>query len=57
MNRVKGAHVYNLTTSTGWYVAQNLLVHNCDRCYSEPVLDDLLGNVEQPTEEPTEENT
>ena len=31
--------------------------HNCDRCYSEPVLDDLLGNVEQPTEQPTEEPT
>lgn len=37
-----GAHVYNLETGSGWYVAQGLAVHNC-RCYAEPVLDDLAA--------------
>ena len=39
-------HVYNLETSCGWYVAQNLLVGNC-RCYAEPVLADLLASLEE----------
>lgn len=35
-------HVYNLETSSGWYVAQNLVVHNC-RCYPDPDLSTVLG--------------
>lgn len=23
-------HVYNLSTKTGWYIAQNIIVHNCE---------------------------
>ncbi len=35
-------HVFNLETSTGWYVATNLIVRNC-RCYAEPDFSGLLG--------------
>lgn len=42
---VLDTHVYNLQTESSWYVAQNLVVHNC-RCYAEPVLDDLLDDDE-----------
>jgi hypothetical protein len=28
-------HVYNLETSTGWYVSGNILTHNC-RCWATP---------------------
>lgn len=28
-------HVYNLQTSTGWYVANNIITHNC-RCWTLP---------------------
>lgn len=31
-------HVYNLQTSTGWYVANNIITHNC-RCWVTPVVD------------------
>jgi len=31
-------HVYNLQTTSGWYVTQNLIVSNC-RCYAEPIYD------------------
>lgn len=40
-------HVYNLTTVTGWYVANGVIVHNC-QCGSIPVyarLDDPEGIV------------
>jgi hypothetical protein len=30
---VSDCHVYNLETATGWYVANNLSIHNC-RCYA-----------------------
>ena len=36
-------HVYNMQTKASWYIAQGLAVHNC-RCFSEPVLEDLLGD-------------
>lgn len=39
---VFSGHVYNLETRSSWYVARNLIVHNC-RCSAEPVLDDILG--------------
>jgi len=29
-------HVYNLSTTTGWYVANGVIVHNC-RCYAAPI--------------------
>jgi hypothetical protein len=29
-------HVYNLQTSTGWYIANNIISHNC-RCVMVPV--------------------
>lgn len=30
-------HVYNLETSTGWYIANNIITHNC-RCVAVPVV-------------------
>lgn len=36
-------HVFNLETSSHWYVAHGLISHNC-RCYSEPDLSALLGD-------------
>ncbi len=42
-------HVYNLETSSGWYVAEGLAVHNC-RCTAEPVLDDILDDVDEAEE-------
>lgn len=38
-------HVYNLETSSSWYVAQGLIVHNC-RCYPEPVFTDILSELD-----------
>lgn len=32
-------HVYNLSTTTGWYIAGGIVAHNC-RCDVLPVLDD-----------------
>jgi hypothetical protein len=39
-------HVFNLQTSCGWYVTQNLIVRNC-RCYAEPDLTPLLGDLDE----------
>ena len=39
-------HVYNLQTTTGWYVANGMIVHNC-RCAPLPVIDSQ--DVSQPT--------
>jgi hypothetical protein len=33
---VWSGHVYNLETSSGWYIANNIIVHNC-RCTAVPV--------------------
>lgn len=30
-------HVYNLETTTGWYIANGIIAHNC-RCFTTPVL-------------------
>jgi SPP1 gp7 family putative phage head morphogenesis protein len=35
-------HVFNLETSSGWYVTRGLIVRNC-RCYPAPVLDALFN--------------
>lgn len=35
-------HVYNLETATGWYVADNVVMHNC-RCTSEPIFPTEFG--------------
>jgi hypothetical protein len=38
-------HVYNLETSTGWYVAQGVVSHNC-RCVATPIpkgIDEIFG--------------
>lgn len=37
--------VFNFETSTGWYASHGLIVHNC-RCYAEPVLDDILNEID-----------
>lgn len=37
-------HVYNLQTTTGWYVANGIITHNC-RCFPKPVTD--LSDKEQ----------
>lgn len=39
-----GTHVFNLETTSGWYIANGLVIHNC-RCYGEPVLDDILAEL------------
>lgn len=33
-------HVYNLQTSTGWYIAEGIITHNC-RCTTIPILRDV----------------
>lgn len=38
--------VYNLTTSSGWYVAQNLIVHNC-RCFAEPAFAGITQELDE----------
>jgi SPP1 gp7 family putative phage head morphogenesis protein len=43
-----GGHVYNLQTSTGWYVAQETIIRNC-RCWAEPVVN--LDAAEQEQEQ------
>ncbi len=45
-------HVYNLSTESNWYVAHNLITHNC-RCSADPIVDDLtdLPPVEAAPEE------
>lgn len=51
-------HVFNLETESEWYVAQGLIVHNC-RCFSEPILEDLLSPDEEDEdldEEPGDED-
>lgn len=40
-SRVFSGHVYNLSTESGWYVAQNLCLRNC-RCNADPILDEPL---------------
>jgi hypothetical protein len=37
-------HVYNFQTSASWYVAQDLVVHNC-RCYADPDFSGILDRV------------
>ncbi len=44
--REDSVHVYNLQTSSGWYVAQNLIVSNC-RCYAEPDFSAILESLEE----------
>ena len=43
-------HVYNMETKASWYTAQGLVVHNC-RCWSEPVLEDLLPDDDEDPED------
>jgi hypothetical protein len=37
--------VFNLETSSNWYVAQNLIVHNC-RCYADPDVQSVVDDLE-----------
>jgi SPP1 gp7 family putative phage head morphogenesis protein len=39
-SRQFSGHVYNLQTSTGWYIAEGIITHNC-RCAAVPVLRDV----------------
>jgi len=47
-----GRHVYNLSTNTGWYVANGIITHNC-RCTTAPyrtdwgVVTDLIGPLDE----------
>lgn len=37
-------HVYNLETTSSWFIANGFAAHNC-RCSASPVLDDLLSDL------------
>lgn len=35
------SHVYNIETTSGWYLSDDIIIHNC-RCQALPVVEDLL---------------
>jgi hypothetical protein len=44
VSKLMSGHVYNFQTSASWYVAQDLVVHNC-RCYADPDFSGILDRV------------